>query len=91
MRNLITYFQLFVVLIFLTSCKTIKDEEPIKNNSQINNEKNYSSANKLEIKVSCADGDISEFLKEGWKVVEEFTEEKVCTWKSYPSNKKCDI
>ena len=30
-------------------------------------------------------------LNDGWIIVEEYTEEKVCTWKSFPATEDCDI
>ena len=45
----------------------------------------------MEIRLSCVDGDISQFLNEGWIVAEEYSEEKICTWKSFPANKECNM
>ena len=48
----------------------------------------------IETEPKILDSDIQDnksILKEGWIIVEESTEEKVCTWKSYPANKKCDM
>ena len=92
MKILLKFTQLFIVLIFLTSCKTsvnkkelIKDLEDSKSN-EINIEKN-----KMEIRYSCGEEGISEFLNDGWIIVEEYSEEKICTWKSFPATKDCNM
>ena len=92
MKNFIKLIQLFLILILLTSCKTF-----IKNNELINESKdkeidlNIDKKSRMEIRVSCGEEDISKFLDDGWIIVEEYTEEKICTWKSYPATKKCDM
>ena len=91
MKNLIKLFQLFL-LIFLTACQSssnkgslIKETEDIQSN-EINIEKE-----KMEIKVSCGKGGISQFLNDGWIIVEQYSQERICTWKSFPANKDCDM
>ena len=92
MKTLIKFTQLCLILIVLTACKTLeKKETPVKNleeqeSKELNNEKS-----KMEIRVSCEEGDISELLNEGWIIVEEYSEEKICTWKSFPATKDCDM
>jgi len=84
--------QIFLILILLTSCKTLIKREPsIIESENKNSQSSIEEKSKMEIRISCGEGNISEFLKEGWIIVEEFSEEKVCTWKSYPSNKNCDM
>tara|TARA_Y100001968_G_scaffold54107_1_gene45212 strand:- start:15286 stop:15558 length:273 start_codon:yes stop_codon:yes gene_type:complete len=46
---------------------------------------------KLEIRISCGDGNLKELLDKGWQIKNSYTEEKVCSWKSVPANKKCDM
>ena len=92
MKILIKLSQFILILILVTSCKTIIKKEPII----IESEKEKSDSiveekNKMEIRVSCGKGDVSKFLKEGVVIIEEFSEEKVCSWKSYPANKNCDM
>ena len=45
----------------------------------------------MELKYSCGEVGISEFLNDGWIIVEEYSEEKICTWKSIPATKDCDM
>ena len=92
MKNLIRFTQLFLILILLNSCKT-NDTKGIPPKGTENQKSNKVSIekSKMEIRVSCGQGDISEFINDGWIIVEEYSEEKVCTWKSYPATKNCDI
>ena len=92
MKNLIKLTQLFLLLTFLTSCKTLlKEEIQKKDSDDQNNEKVTIEKNKMEIRFSCGEDGISEFLKDGWIIVEEYSEEKICTWKSFPANKNCNM
>ncbi len=92
MKSIIKITQLLLLLIFLTSCKTsVKEESPFKNAKDQDSEKLAIEKKKLEIRVSCDQGGIAEYLKDGWIIVEEYSEEKICTWKSYPASKNCDM
>ena len=92
MKFLLKVTQLSLLLIFLTSCKTlVKKKVPIEDSKnqkidQVNIEKS-----KMEIRVSCGEGDITKFLNDGWIIVEEYSEEKICTWKSFPASNECDM
>ena len=89
MKRLIRFSQFFLILILISSCKTLIEREPKILDSDIQDKKsNIEEKNKMEIRVSCGEGDVSKFLKEGWIIVEESTEEKVCTWKSFTESNK---
>ena len=92
MKNSIKLFQLFSLLIFLTSCKSTDNNQDLRKDSE---DKNIQQINKvkskMEVRYSCGENGISEFLNEGWIIVEEFSEEKICTWKSFPATKDCDM
>ena len=45
----------------------------------------------MEIKFSCGDDGISEYLDAGWIILKEDSQEKICTWKSVPATKDCDM
>ena len=45
----------------------------------------------MEIKFSCGEDGISEYLDDGWKIIREDSQEKICTWKSVPAIKNCDM
>ena len=48
--------------------------------------------NSLEISVSCdEDSDLKKYLDEGWIIVKEYSEEKICSWKTVAATKKCNL
>ena len=55
------------------------------------NENNISEKKRMEIKFSCGEDKISEYLDDGWIILKEDTQEKICTWKSFPATKDCDM
>ena len=52
---------------------------------------NISEKKRMEIKFACGEGDISEYLEDGWIILKEDSQEKICTWKSVPATKDCDM
>ena len=92
MKNLIKLTQLFLLLILLTSCKTeVNKDELINDSGEKQIEEINKAKSKMEIRYSCGEDGISKFLDDGWIIVEEYTEEKICTWKSFPATKDCDM
>ena len=93
MKFSIKFIQLLFILVFLNACKTSINKETQKNKSEDQTTIDLidEKKDKMEIRVSCGDGDISQFLKDGWIVAEEYSEEKICSWKSIPANKKCNM
>ena len=84
--------QIFLIAIFLSSCKTlIKKEIPINNMEKNVIEKNNLEKKIMEIKFSCRKDGISEYLDDGWIILKEESQEKICTWKSVPATKECDM
>ena len=81
----------FIFIFFLISgCSGVPD----KDNNLFNKNSTKSNSNnkeKLEIKISCNEGKIEDFLEKGWKISEEYSDEKVCSWKSVPANKNCNV
>ena len=55
-------------------------------NGNINSEKK-----RMEIKFSCGENKISEYLDDGWIILKEDSAEKICTWKSVPASNDCDM
>ena len=46
----------------------------------------------MEIKFSCGeDDDITDYLDDGWNILKEDSQEKICTWKSVPATKDCNM
>ena len=46
---------------------------------------------KRPIKAKDAEKAISKFIDDGWIILKENSQEKICTWKSVPSTKDCDM
>ena len=83
---------MFLVLIFLTACKTsVNKDFPIINSEKKIKENNNSEKKIMEIKFSCEKDGISEYLDDGWVILKEDSQEKICTWQSIPATKGCDM
>ena len=83
---------IILITIFLISCKTSNNKESPINNLEKNNEENTNSEKKrMEIKFSCGEDGISEYLDDGWNIIKEDSQEKICTWKSVPATKDCNM
>ena len=92
MKNFIKFTNLLLLLLVITSCRrTFNQEELIDDSKQEKSEQLNITKKKMEVRFSCEKDGISEFLNNGWSVVEEYTQEKICTWKSIPANKDCDL
>ena len=91
--NIIKNFsQIILIAVFLSSCKTSTNKEYPINNLEKNNEENPNSGKKrIEIKFSCGEDRVSEYLEDGWIILKEDTQEKICTWKSIPATKYCNM
>ena len=86
------FLQIILIAVFLSSCRTSIDKENQRKNSE-NNINGISSSEKkrMEIKFSCEEDGISEYLDDGWKILKEDSQEKICTWKSVPATKDCNM
>ena len=92
MKNIIRLLSLLVGLLIISSCKTLKNtEEFIDESNENEKESSLSENNQLEIRFSCGENGISKYTDDGWMVVKEYTEEKICTWKSVPATKDFDM
>ncbi len=92
MKKSIKFTQLFLLLILLTSCKSkVNNEVLIKDSKDQTSQESNITKNKMEVRFSCGEEGISEYLNDGWIITEEYSEEKICTWKSFPANKDCDM
>ena len=86
------FLQVFLIAIFLSSCRTsIKKENTIKNLEKNINQISNSEKKRIEIKFSCGEDGISEYLDNGWNILKEDSQEKICTWKSVPATKDCNM
>ena len=92
MKRIKQLLQIFLIFFVLTSCKTsIKKESPEINSEESTNENEISDSTRMEIKFSCGEDGISKYLDDGWIILKEDSQEKICTWKSVPSTKDCDM
>ena len=92
MKRINQFSQILLISIVLSSCKTlIKKDYPTINSEEINNENVNSEKKRMEIKFSCGEDGISEYLDDGWTILKEDYQEKICTWKSVPATKDCDM
>ena len=86
----LSYF--LVLLLTISSCKTITNENKSENGTDNNPPENLTNKkNQIEIRFSCGEDGISKYLDEGWNIIEEYSEEKICTWKSFPATKDCNM
>ena len=92
MKSIKQLSQIFLVLIFITSCRSSINKNETKINGELNiNENTVSEKKRMEIKFSCGEDGISEYLDDGWVILKEDSQEKICTWKSVPATKDCDM
>ena len=90
--KIIKISQILLVLILVSSCKTLSKKNKLIDNVNDNSiEKVNSDKNRMEIKFSCGEDGIKQYIDEGWEIIEEYSEEKICTWKSVPATKDCDM
>ena len=83
---------IFFILILLSSCNwylnlnnTNKKKDPL-----VNSQKSRTK-DKLEITISCEEESIAKYIKDGWKIKNKKSKEKICSWKSVPANNTCNI
>ena len=92
MRQIKNISSLFIFLIFFTSCRYSNNKDyPTIDSEKINNNDTISEKKRIEIKFSCSDDNISQYLDDGWIILKEDSQEKICTWKSFPATKDCDM
>ena len=92
MKTIKKFFQIFFVLILLTSCRTSTDKDSTKINSSGSvDETTNKEKKRMEIKFSCGKDEISKYLNDGWIILKEDSQEKICTWKSVPATIDCDM
>ena len=75
-KNLVYIFMIFCLF---SGCKTA--------DKKINENKDS-----IEIIVSCGeDNNLEEYINDGWNIKQEYSEEKVCSWKTVAASKDCDL
>ena len=79
MKRIKEFSQILLALFFLTSCRTtIDNKNPIINSEGNINENNNSAKERMEIKFSCGEDGISKYLDDGWIILKEDAQEKIC-------------
>ena len=92
MKTIKRFPLIILIAISLISCRTSTNKEYPINNLEKNIDENPNSEKKrMEIKFSCEEDDISEYLDDGWIILKEDSQEKICTWKSVPATKDCNM
>jgi len=92
MKRIKNVTQIILISIFLSSCSSsINDESPVNNLEENINSNTNSEKKRMEIKFSCGEDGISEYLDNGWIILKEESQEKICTWKSVPATKDCNM
>ena len=92
MKRIKQFLQILLITIFLSSCKEVINNKSPKINSEENFIKNSNLEKKrMEVKFSCGEDNISDYLDNGWVLLKEDSQEKICTWKSVPATKDCDM
>ena len=92
MKNIMRLFPILACLLIISSCKTLNNKDTFIDESKENIKKSSNSENnQMEIRFSCGEDGISKYTEKGWVVVKEYTEKKICTWKSVAAKKDCDM
>ena len=92
MKRIKQFSKIILIALFISSCKTsINRDDTIINPEENINTNTTTEKIKMEIKFSCGDDGISEYLDDGWTILKEDSREKICTWKSVPATKDCDM
>ena len=79
-------------MIVLTSCNSLINKNKLINDTEENMDKELNSKKeRMEIRFSCGEDGISSYTNDGWIIVEEYSEEKICTWKSFPASRDCNM
>ena len=73
------FIYLVIFPILLSSCKAIE-------------KKSTETKTSIEITFSCGEkNNLEQYINEGWKITKEYSEEKICSWKSVAASKGCDM
>ena len=85
---------IFIILFIVSGCKILeKKATEIQNNFGIQlPEESIKKENSIEIIVSCGENsNLEKYINDGWTIKQEYSEEKVCSWKTVAASKDCDL
>ena len=92
MKIIKQFLQIIFIAILLSACKTsINKQSPVNNLDEKSNDIINTEKKRIELKFSCGNDGISEYLDNGWIIFKEESKEKICTWKSFPATKDCNM
>jgi len=83
-----------IVPILLNSFKALeKTGSEIKQDLEDeSSEKDINRKKSIEISISCGeDNELKKYINKGWYIIKEYSKEKICSWKSVPATKNCNI
>ena len=70
---------IFMIFFLIGGCKTLEKEVTENENS-------------IEIIISCGeDSDLEKYINDGWEIKKEYSEEKICSWKTIAASKDCNL
>ena len=70
---------IFIIFFLISGCKAPENKVTENENS-------------IEIIVSCGeDSNLEKYINEGWTIKQEYSEEKVCSWKTIAASKDCNL
>ena len=70
---------IFMIFFLIGGCKT--PEKEVTENE-----------NNIEIIISCGeDSNLEKYINDGWEIKKEYSEEKICSWKTIAASKDCDL
>ena len=79
MREYKKLIHIFIIFFLIGGCKT--PEKKVNENEE-----------SIEIIVSCGEeSNLEKYLNDGWIIKKEYSEEKVCSWKTVAASKECDL
>ena len=81
------FSQVILIAIFLSSCKSATNEEFPITNSEENNKNIYPEKKRIEMKFSCEEDGISEYLHDGWIILKENSQKKFVLGNLFPPQK----
>ena len=92
MKLIKQFLKIILISTFLSACRTSINKENQRKNLEKNiNEISSSEKKRMEVKFSCGEDGISEYLDDGWNILKEDSQEKICTWTSVPGTQDCNM
>ena len=79
MKKYKKFSYIFLIFSLIVGCKAT-EKKVIEND------------NSIEIIISCGEeNNLEEYINNGWNIKKEYSEEKVCSWKTIPATKDCNL